>query len=72
MRTYRVKTRFNFTGTFFIDAASKAKAREYVEQHCALVLGGGIHSTLPRNTVDWEFPAHPEKAVLGIKQGGAL
>jgi hypothetical protein len=71
MRTYQVKIRFNFTGTFFINAATEAEAKEYVERHCGLVLGGGIHSTLPGNTVDWEFPRHPEKTLLGIKPGGA-
>jgi hypothetical protein len=70
MKTYRVKTRFNFTGTFFVNAANKKQAKECVENHCGLVLGGDIHSTMPDDTVDWEFPVHPEKAVLGIKQGG--
>jgi hypothetical protein len=67
-RNYAVKTRFVFTGTFFVRAESKAEAAEYVEKHCGLVIGGSVHSSLPREDADWDFPAHPEKAVLGIKQ----
>ena len=60
--TYQVKTRFVFEGRFFIEAKDKAQAREYAEKHCGLVLGRGIHSTLPGETVDWEFPVHPDKS----------
>jgi hypothetical protein len=66
-RNYAVKTRFVFTSTFFVRAGNKAEAEEYVENHCGLVLGGGIHSTLPDDTVDWDFPMHPEKAIGGIR-----
>jgi hypothetical protein len=63
MSQYAVKTRFSFTGTFFISANSKEEAREYVESHCGLILGGNIHSSLPYDAVDWDFPVHPDKAI---------
>ena len=63
MRKYAIKTRFTFTGTFFIAAQNKAEAREYVEKQCGLVLGRGIHSTLPDDAADWEFPVHPDMSV---------
>jgi hypothetical protein len=73
MAAYCVKTRFTFTGTFFVRAGSKAEAKKLVEENCGLVLGGGPHSSLPETDVDWDFPVHPEKetgrAVL-IKKGG--
>jgi hypothetical protein len=65
---YAVKTRFSFTGTFFIKARNKNEAKEFVEKHCGLVLGRGIHSTLPDEDADWDFPMHPEKAVIRIKE----
>ena len=43
--------------------ASKAQAEEYAEKHCGLVLGGDIHSSLPDEMVNWDFPIHPEKIV---------
>jgi hypothetical protein len=73
MATYRVKTRFTFTGTFFVRADSKAEAKRLVKESCGLVLGGGPHASLPSSDVDWDFPVHPEKetgrAVL-TKRGG--
>jgi hypothetical protein len=60
---YAVKTRFTFEGTFFITAKNKEEAKEMVEKHCGLVLGRSIHTTLPDDIVDWDFPVHPEKAI---------
>jgi hypothetical protein len=64
MRTYDVKTRFIFEGHFYITAESRKQAKEYVEKHCGLVIGGNVHSSLPAEDVDWEFPVHPEKIVI--------
>ena len=70
MRQFAVKTRFIFNGTFFITAQNKEEAKEYVENHCGLVLGRAIHTTLPEDTADWDFPMHPDKTITGIKQTG--
>jgi hypothetical protein len=61
MAIYGVKTRFIFTGTFFIKTGSKIEAKRLVEENCGLVLGGGPHSSLPSSDVDWDFPVRPEK-----------
>jgi hypothetical protein len=63
MNQYAVKTRLSFTGTFYISAGSREEAREFVESHCGLILGGNIHSSLPYEAVDWDFPVHPDKAI---------
>jgi hypothetical protein len=62
---YAVKTRFVFDGTFYVEAENKAQAKEDEEQHCGLILGGNIHSSLPYEDVDWHFPIHPEKVIVG-------
>jgi hypothetical protein len=76
MATYQVKTRFIFTGTFFVRADSKAEAKRLVEENCGLVLGGTIHSSLPAEDVNWDFPVHPEKETgrvsLITHKGGCL
>jgi hypothetical protein len=54
MKKYAVKTRFAFTGTFFINAENKEEALERVEKDCGLVTGGGIHSYL--NGCSYERP----------------
>jgi len=63
MKEYAIKTRFVFEGKFFIKASNKKQARKYVEKHCGLVLNRGIHSTLPDDIVDWDFPYHSEKQI---------
>lgn len=62
-RFYTVPVRYVFTGEFKIKAESREQAEEYAEKHCGLVLGGDIHSSLPNEMVNWDFPAHPEKIV---------
>lgn len=62
-RIYTVPVRYVFKGEFKIKASSIAQAKEYAENDCGLVLGGCIHSTLPAEDVDWDFPIHPEKIV---------
>lgn len=62
-KEYTVKTKFVFEGEFYIKAESKEQAREFVEKHCGLVIGGDIHSTLPDQDVNWQFNVHPKKIV---------
>jgi hypothetical protein len=74
MATYSVKTRFTFTGTFFVRAGSKTEAKKLVEEDCGLVLGGSPHSSLPETDAAWDFPVHPEKEtghVVLTKKGGS-
>ena len=52
-----------FSGFFDIEAENAAQAREYVEKHCGLVIGSDIHSTLPDDEVNWEFPVHPDTKI---------
>jgi hypothetical protein len=67
-KSYTVKTRFTFTGTFFVKADTKAMAREYVEKHCGMVMGRGIHTSLPKEDADWNFPVHPDKGIVSVKR----
>lgn len=64
-KTYSVPTKFIFSGVFYIKADTPAQAREFVEKHCGLVIGGDIHSTLPDDMVEWNFIVHPEKVIGG-------
>lgn len=66
MATFFVETRFTFTGTFEVKAKSKAEAIEFIEKHCGMVMDRGIHSTLPDDKIDWEFPLHPEKKIVSV------
>ncbi len=63
MKTYKVPMKYVFTGEFEIKAESQEQANEFAIQHCGLVLGGDIHSTLPMKDVSWDFASHPEKKI---------
>lgn len=63
MKTYKVKTKFIFSGHFNIKAESEQHAKELVLEHCGLVLGSSIHCSLPDDIVNWEFKTHPKKKV---------
>lgn len=68
MKQYEVKTRFVFEGTFRVNAENRKEARKDVEQHCGLVMGRNIHTTLNDEDIDWDFDTHPEKRIVTIKQ----
>lgn len=59
-RRYKVQTQYIFEGVFEVLAGSEAEARERVLRHCGLVMGEGVHSSLPDEEVCWCFPTHPE------------
>jgi len=62
-KVYRVRTQYIFEGVFEVVAESKEDARQKVLQHCGLVMGGSIHSTLPDDEINWAFDRHPYKRI---------
>lgn len=62
-KEYKVKTKFVFEGEFYIIAENKEQAKEYVQKHCGVVLGGDIHTSLPDDICSWRFDVHPTKIV---------
>jgi len=53
-----------FVIDLFCGAGGLSQAREYVEKHCGLLLGGDIHTTLPDKIItDWIFNVHPKKII---------
>ena len=58
---FAVPTKFIFKGIFFVEAKNTEQAREFVQKHCGLVIGGDIHTTLGTDDCDWDFDVHPEK-----------
>jgi len=64
MNHYKITARFAFDGSFIVSADSFADARKIVSDSCGLTIGSGIHTTLPDEEIDWEFPVHPEMSIL--------
>jgi hypothetical protein len=65
---YEVQTKFVFYGKFFIEAKDEAQAKELVKDQCGFVMGGDIHTTLPREVCDWDFATHPEKIIVKVRE----
>ncbi|KDR53317.1 hypothetical protein [Hoylesella loescheii] len=63
-KVYRVRTQYIFEGVFDVVAESKEDARQKVLQDCGLVMGRGVHSTLPDEEINWDFDTHPEERVI--------
>jgi len=67
MKEYRVTTEFIFKGYFYTLAKNEQEAKENVLEHCGLVIGGDIHSTLPDKMIDWKFAIHPKKIIKEVE-----
>lgn len=65
---YKIRTQFVFDGNFIVKAKNGKEAIENIENHCGLVIGGDIHSALPEDEIDWEFPVHPVKRIMKAKR----
>lgn len=60
-RSYKVKTKFVFEGTFEVKAGSRQMAIQIVRSQCGMNIGQ-IH-TCHADVVDWEFDCKPDKIV---------
>jgi len=65
---YQVKVRYVFEGIYIIKTDTRENAIQSVIEHCGLVMGGKIHTTLNVDTVDWDFCIHPELVIRSIKE----
>ena len=68
MAKYRVDTQYVFSGYFDVEADSISEAERNVTDHCGLVMGGNIHTTIPEEDVDWSFSAHPDTEIKSIQK----
>lgn len=69
---FLVYTEYIFDGVFDVVAESKEETRQKVLQHCGLVMGGSIHSTLPDDEIkfssnalnnSWAFDKYPNRRI---------
>lgn len=62
-KSYEIEVEFTFKGTFTVKAKSEDQAKSLVDDACGLTLGE-VHSSLPCDEVDWNFPIHGEKTFV--------
>ena len=70
MKKIKVKVRYIFEGTYTVKADSIEKAEEMVTKECGLVMGGGIHTVLDDDEVDWNFEMHPNMEIVSSEECG--
>jgi hypothetical protein len=68
MKTYTVKTKFVFEGSFKVKAESRQTARRVVENDCGTVMGGNIHTANDEAVIYWDFPIHPQKIIVSVEK----
>jgi hypothetical protein len=59
MAEFKVEVRYSIKGHFIVEAKNPQEAVEFVEKHCSVSIGN-VHTTLPDEDIDWDFPNYPE------------
>ena len=52
---YRVRTQYVFEGVFEVVATDREEAERKILEDCGMVMGRGVHSTLPDETNQLSF-----------------
>lgn len=63
-KVYRVCTQYVFEGVFEVVATDREEAERKILEDCGMVMGRGIHSTLPDEQINWAFNTHPEERII--------
>lgn len=63
-KVYRVRTQYVFEGVFEVSATDREEAERKILEDCGMVMGRGIHSTLPDEQINWAFDTHPEERII--------
>ena len=49
---------------FEVVATDREEAERKILEDCGMVMGRGIHSTLPDEQINWAFDTHPEERII--------
>jgi len=63
-KIYRVRTQYVFEGVFEVTVTDREEAKRKILEDCGMVMGRGIHSTLPDEQINWAFDTHPEERII--------
>ena len=62
-KEFELNVRFVFDGKVTVKAKNRSEAKEQIEKHFGLVIGGDLHTAIPE-IIDWSFSVHPTKKVV--------
>jgi len=63
-KVYRVHTQYIFEGVFEVVATDREEAERKILEDCGMVMGRGVHSTLPDEQINWAFDTHPKERII--------
>ena len=63
-KVYRVRTQYVFEGVFEVSATDREEAERKILENCGMVMGRGVHSTLPDEQINWAFDTHLEERII--------
>ena len=63
-KIYRALTQYVFEGVFEVTVTDREEAERKILEDCGMVMGRGIHSTLPDEQINWAFDTHPEERII--------
>jgi|GEM_PF-488138 len=63
-KVYRVHTQYIFEGVFEVVATDRKEAERKILEDCRMVMGRGVHSTLPDEQINWALDTHPEERII--------
>ena len=63
-KVYRVCTQYIFEGVFEVAATDREEAERKILEDCGMVMGRGVHSTLPDEQINWAFDTHPKERII--------
>ena len=61
---YRVRTQYIFESVFEVAATNREQAERKILEDCGMIMGRGVHSTLPDGQINWAFDTHPEERII--------
>ena len=53
-----------FEDVFEVTATDLEEVESKILEDCGMVMGRGIHSTLPDEQINWAFNTHPEERII--------
>jgi len=68
MPKYKVGVQYSLIGHYVIEADDMHEAYMKAMNDCGCVVSNGIHSSLPDDEVNWDFPVHTDEKVLYVKK----
>ena len=66
LKLFKANVTFTFKGDVQVYAEDREQAFELLQAQFEMINNDGIHTTLDDETIDWDFPVHPDKKITNL------